>query len=387
MATIGIAHFPTQGHVGPAMRLSRILVERGHRVLALAPESYRGEADRVGASLIPLGEVPPPPSGQPMKDGNIWDMTAAVAQITAGLIPPAIEILHDERADLVISDAQAPWGRVAAEWLGLPHACSWPLYPPKTVVVTDANRPAKPSVAALSAVEDARQRIGREWGVALGNHGTALSSMGELNLVYTTREVVEGDTAPLDDSWRFIGPLLGGPAAAAPSSGDGPPLVYVALGTVYGGNASVFRAVLDALAEEPVRVLVATWGHLAAEALEPVPGNAEVAGRVDSLEVLRRAAVHVTHGGAGSAQESVVAGVPMLFLPQGSDNAAWAERFVALGVGERPAGDSPDEIRAGVRRLLADGAMHERTLALGRRLGAPDGAAAAVEAVESLLAA
>jgi MGT family glycosyltransferase len=210
-----------------------------------------------------------------------------------------------------------------------------------------------------------------------------------VNLVYATPEVLgQEDADRLDDSWHCVGPLMerdGAGVEPALGEDDGRPLVYVALGSVYGGQQQVFKAALEGLAGEPVRVLAATFNHVPPEALAPVPGNATVAARVDSRAVLARAAVHVSHGGANSVHESLLAGVPMVFLPQGSDNPAWATRLTELGVGTT-AEESAEGIREAVLRLLDDRAARERTRQLGDRILAHHGADLAVAALEGLAA-
>jgi MGT family glycosyltransferase len=163
------------------------------------------------------------------------------------------------------------------------------------------------------------------------------------------------------------------------------PLVYMALGTIYTDRRAVFRATLEALDEEPVRLLVSTWQRFSAADLAPIPPNARVAEHVASRAVLRHASLHVTHGGGSSVHESLLAGVPMLCLPQGSDQGAWAARVAALGAGEVLADESPAAIRDGVRRLLGDAAPARRARELGDSLERYDGAKIAVEAVDELL--
>ena len=65
-----------------------------------------------------------------------------------------------------------------------------------------------------------------------------------------------------------------------------------------------------------------------------MPDNATVMLMAPARAALRRAAVRVTHGGISSVHESLEAGVPMVVLPQGSDQTAWGIRVGALGVGE-----------------------------------------------------
>jgi MGT family glycosyltransferase len=380
MATIGVMHFGARGHVAPALRLARVLAATGHRLVHWAPEEYRAEVEGAGGELRPFGE-----SVQPLGTSlTLADLQVGLAFAAVEATPAAVDGLHAEGVELVINDAQAPWARIAADWLGLPRICSWPLFPPA------GRRPGvhlgnDPSGAHADALRRCREAIGRRWGVELGTGADGFGSLGDLNLAYTTREVAGGDHGP---EWRFAGPLMDDSredADAIVGGDERRPLVYAALGTIFTGNAALFRAIMEALADEPVRVLISTWGQLSADDLAPVPENVVVAARVDSRSVLRRAAVHICHGGAGSAHESVVEGVPMLFVPQGADQLFWTERLVALGAGVRADDESPESIRAGVLRLLDDVGTRERTRALGARLREHDGAGIAVRAVEEVL--
>jgi MGT family glycosyltransferase len=143
-------------------------------------------------------------------------------------------------------------------------------------------------------------------------------------------------------------------------SDDGRPLVYMALGTVHNWRGDIFRAAIDALGGEDMRLLVSTGGRLDPEAFEPLPPNVTVVDYVDSRAVLANAALHVTHGGANSIHESLAAGVPMVCLPQGDDHHLWAERVRVLGAGVVLADAKPDGIRAAVFEVLADDAARRR---------------------------
>ncbi len=195
---------------------------------------------------------------------------------------------------------------------------------------------------------------------------------------------------PPDDSWRMIGPLLGSApdrAAEAELPPDrGRPWIYVAFGTLFSGRPELFRAVLEALADDELDVLAGTGGRLDPRDLEPLPDNATVMLMAPARAALRRAAVHVTHGGISSVHESLEAGVPMVVLPQGSDQTAWGMRIGALGVGEVLASDAgPAAIREAVLRQLTAAEPRTRAQRLGEHLRAYDGEGMAAEAVELLL--
>jgi UDP:flavonoid glycosyltransferase YjiC (YdhE family) len=86
-----------------------------------------------------------------------------------------------------------------------------------------------------------------------------------------------------------------------------------------------------------------------------------------------------------SVSEALVAGTPLLVLPQTAEQRVNARRVAELGAGrvvfdEHPA---PQAIRAEAEAVLASDAA-QRAAALGRTLGAP-GPGAAADAVEAAL--
>jgi UDP:flavonoid glycosyltransferase YjiC (YdhE family) len=82
--------------------------------------------------------------------------------------------------------------------------------------------------------------------------------------------------------------------------------------------------------------------------------------------------------------DALLAGVPMLCLPQGTDNRGWCKRVEALGAGQIVEPD-PDALRQLVGRLLGDEETHSRTAAIGRRLKQYDGEAVVASLIEQAL--
>jgi UDP:flavonoid glycosyltransferase YjiC (YdhE family) len=131
--------------------------------------------------------------------------------------------------------------------------------------------------------------------------------------------------------------------------------------------------VISAAARLPVRLLVSAGGRrLTREDLGPLPSNVAVRTFVPSREALASASVHVTHGGCNSVHESLVAGVPMVCLPQAFDQAPLSRRVVELGVGVI-AEEDPRAVADALVMLLVDREARARTRALGQRLLRYDG--------------
>jgi MGT family glycosyltransferase len=384
VARIGILHLGLHGHLRPAARLGRALAARGHDVVAWAPEEVRELVEQGGVELRPEGAVI---DGVPNRNFMLGAALAAMNAVEE--VETVIERLHRDRVDLVVYDCMSPNGRLAAEWLGLPSVCSVPLFPPGPgwVIGPDdrrasANGPENEEL--LKLVNDCREEIGLTWGVELGGLRDMSLNAGDLNLVYTTPELA--GAAPRDDSWRFVGPLLDPLEPAPAREPDAPPLVYMALGTMFSNQPAVFQAGIDALADEDVHLLVSTGGRVDPATFEPLPPNATVVTHVASRAVLSNSAVHITHGGANSVHESLAAGVPMVCIPQGADNWSWAQRIAELGVGQVLTDPTAGTVRDAVTGLLRDTEAQRQAAGLGARLAEYPGAAIAADAVDGLLA-
>jgi MGT family glycosyltransferase len=372
------------GHAGPARRLGGALVRRGHHVVEFGPD------------LRPT-DVPPDPDSQGLRlpvapytepSGRTVRTAAALAETANGAVGPVSDALLAAGVDVVISDVGLLASRIAARWLGLPGIASRPTFPVMGNSLEAGNTPAHPDhQERVARWQRSRDEIWRDWGVDIGDHVYVDATLDDRSFVYTTPQIV--GEPELGDSVRFVGPLMGTASDATEPLlerwGD-EPLVYVAFGTVYNDRKELFLAILEALADLPVRVLVSTWGRFTADDLAPVPANARIAASVDSRAVLREARLHITHGGSNSLHESLVEAVPMLCFPPGRGGAAlWAGAAEAIGAAEIQRDHSADAIRAAVSRLLDDDVMQRRVSDVARSLAAYDGAAVASQAVDELV--
>jgi MGT family glycosyltransferase len=168
---------------------------------------------------------------------------------------------------------------------------------------------------------------------------------------------------------RYVGPVLDDPAwAEAPAWPTPPgqdPLVLVAMSSTYQDQVSTLQHVIDALGMFPVRGIVTTRPALDPEALHHPP-NVMVVPSAPHRQVLQQAALVVTHGGHGTVMKALAAGVPMVVLPHGRDQADVAARVTARGAGvvlKKSA--RPAVIAEAVLRVLRNGSYH----VAARRLG------------------
>jgi MGT family glycosyltransferase len=383
VATIAVVNTSFRGHLGPGLRLAATLAGLDHRVIVWAPEDRRGLAQSLGCELVAYR-----PSSLLTPWRDVAEVAARQARATTECLPDLLDGLLAEGVDVVVHDVQAPWGRVAADYLGLPRIVSNPLYPlwarppdsgpPTTAVSSPVSGRIADSILAHVAE---RRRVLARYGIDLGDSAETALSTGEWTISYTTAAVL--GTASRAAGWCMAGPLMNRRTGAVQS---GRPLVYAALGTASPGAGPAFAVIIEALGELEVDAVLSTGGMFAPEALGPLPANVSAHRFVDSGEILARAAVHVTHGGGSSVHESLVAGVPMLCLPLGSDQRDWARRVVACGAGEIGEYEPGVIGEAIVRLLLSDDARQAAREMAEQLLGHP-GPALIGDLIDSILAA
>ena len=174
-------------------------------------------------------------------------------------------------------------------------------------------------------------------------------------LVLTSRAFEYPGYAP-PANVHVTGPRLDDPAWAgtrAPPPGD-EPLVLVGLSSTFMRQESLLGRIAAALGELPVRGLITTGPSVEPDTVA-APANVTVVRSAPHSEVLRQAALTVTHAGHGTVIKALAAGVPVVALPMGRDQLDNAARVVyhRAGVRLKPSA-KPGAIAAAVREVLGD---------------------------------
>lgn len=194
--------------------------------------------------------------------------------------------------------------------------------------------------------------------------------------------------AELPPSVRYVGAVLDDPAWAVdqpwtPPPGEDP-LVLVAMSSTFQDQVDCLQRVIGGLAPLPVRGIVTT-GQAVDPALLRPSGNITVVAAAPHSEVLKHARVVVTHGGHGTVVRALAAGVPMVVMPQGRDQADNAARVSARNAGVIVKNDAaPEELAAAVRRVFDDPSYREAAERLGGIIRNDAASGALVAELESL---
>jgi MGT family glycosyltransferase len=387
-----VAAFGDAGHAFPAIALARALRGLGHEVLVETWERWRDAVESAGLGFTAAEEYRTFPPPEPDSAG--W-RTAAHAAL-------ALEPLMDDfQPDVVVSDILTLAPALAAERAGrrratlIPHV--YPVHEPGLPFFAFGLQPPRTPIGravwrgALPVLESGLRRGRREMNetrAAIGLPPLERFHGGisrELALVATFPQLEYPRRWPSEV--HITGPMqfeLPYPDIELPDGNE--PLVLVAPSTAQDPELRLVRMALQALADEPVRV-VATTNRRGETPRLAAPPNAVIVDWLSYSHLMPQAALVICHGGHGTVARALAAGVPILCCPHVGDMAENSARVAWAGAGLmlpwRLVGTGP--LRWASRHLLTDSTFRNRAEALATWTRANDGARVGARIVEAHL--
>jgi MGT family glycosyltransferase len=361
-------NIPARGHINPTLPVVAELVARGEPVTYCLPPGDEPLIWPTGARFRPVANALPEARERRGGSMSLSELPAAAVRGAIRTLPELLDIVAAERPSYVVYDAYCLAGRLLAQLAGLPAVATYATYAfnEQALVSGVFSRLSDPSSVqrGLPGFDAAMRELVEKFDVpAIGLLDLLLHSE-PLNIAFLPREFQPaGDT--FDDRWIFVGPCLGPRSDVVElplEHMEGGRVAYVSLGTIYNERPAFFRACLEAFAGSEWRLVVATGEWVDAEALGPVPDNVVLQPWVPQLEMLARADVFVTHGGMNSTMEALAYAVPLVVVPQQSEQRVTADRVVELGLGRRidPGDVTPAAMLEAATWVASDKGVAER---------------------------
>jgi UDP:flavonoid glycosyltransferase YjiC (YdhE family) len=394
-------------HVGRCMRVARELAARGHRVvMGGMPRFLRDPALRAELDFEYL----------PLPDFSAQEGMRLLRSITARppreqverMIEAEIAALDRLRPDVVVTDFR-PTAQISARACGVPIASlllsHWtpeyanrPEWVPRSYpVFVWAERLLGSRLARRIATPGFRLAI--RYKTAPLRAAARRRALPAPALLW---ELLRGDLNLLTDSpvlcplpvgdAEHIGPIVWEPDEALPprvaALDPERPLIFVNFGST--GHPELFQRVFDELGDERYQVVLASCGQIDPRDFA-IPGNFVVERYVPLSRVLERADLVIYHGGAGTFQQSVLAGVPGIAIATHWDQeyAGFLSEHHGFGLflSFREVLGSPGRLRASTEEVLATlGTRRARLERLRAALREHDGPGTAADRIEQLLA-
>ena len=415
MARLGAFCFPGTGHLNPMTALARSLQLRGHQVVIFGIADTEARVRAAGVEFHQIGAEDYPPGTLQRLDEQLARLTGlAVFRFTLARVRKSARmVLRDGPEAVRAANVQAllvdeaEFAGVVAEHLGLPWisvALIPPLlpddrFPPfwfgwaggqdrlsrlrNRLAIRLLLRIAAPIFRDLN-----RQR--NAWGLKpLRKPEDGLSPLVQITQLPQALEFEFAGKNPA--GLHYTGPFVHAqqrPAVDFPWERlDGRPLIYASLGTLQNGSEGIFRTIADACAGLDSQLVISLGGGIDPARLGKLAGDPLVVRFAPQLEILKRTALVITHGGLNTVLEALSEGVPLVFVPLGNDQPGVAARVKARGAGvvvlRRRLNRA--RLRKAVMLALHDARYRQAAQVLQRAIQSLDGPGRAADLIEQAL--
>jgi len=353
--------FPGYGHASPMVPLARAARRAGHEVLFssgpdicpwiqslgfdVAPSGLSAQEthDRYSARF-PHSAALPPPERMRLVIPNMFVDIAARARAADLLV-----LVQDWRPDLIIhegSELGAPLAAALTSTRHVTHALS--LLP----------LPANWMALQAQAVDALYAEHGIDAGAAVAKDTLYL-------------DIVPPSWHPNGDAfYARVQPLRSEPVDPAPGEALpdriqallGEDIVYVSLGTVFNATPGLFEAVLTAVRDLPMHVVITVGPGIDTARFGTMPDHIHLEEFIPQALLLPHCIAMISHAGSGTTAGGLFHAVPQVLLPQGADQlgiaALCAHSGVAMVVSPESAGS--DAIQSALHEVLSQPDYRER---------------------------
>ncbi|TMR12887.1 glycosyl transferase [Nonomuraea zeae] len=381
-----MAGIPAVSHVLPSLEIIRELVARGHRVTYANDPAVGELIAGTGAELVPCT------STLPVADNN-WpdDPIAAMGLFLDDAVQalPQLRAAYDhDPADLYLYDIGAYAARALAESQNRPIVQLSPTF----VAWKSYDQDVAADLWQLPGADAYRARFA-QWLAGSGASTTDVdifSGRPARVLALISRAMQPHSDQVDTGTVTFVGPCFGLPGKEGgwtrPAEAEN--VLLISLGSAYTRRPDFYRQCLAAFGDLPGWHVVLQIGrHTDPRELGDIPANVEVHSWVPQRAILEQSDAFVTHAGMGGCGEGLLAGVPMIAVPQAAEQFMNADRLVELGVARRidTQDATAEALRTALSELVADPEVARRSARLQADALAEGGTARAADLIEELL--
>jgi zeaxanthin glucosyltransferase len=362
---IGFVSMPLSGHLNPTTTLARRLQSRGNEVIFFGIPDVEPFARAAGLDFVPYGEAEYPVGSIEKFYGSVAtmrgfevvrhscmdlnpDLTRVVFDYlaekltTAGVEALVIDTVHFF-IELVPLSMSIPyvhiWNVLHVDFSGATPPCLFSC--PLDSSPEGLNRNAE-NLRKLDALFGPLAEVARSYAEKAGlkiDWNDPAATVSKLAVITQTPKEFDFPGIPWPAQFHYAGPFHDDegrvPVPFPWEQLTGKPLIYASLGTLVNGLEDVYKHILNAVEPlEDVQVVLSVGKNISPENLGRIPSNTIVVRCAPQIELLKRAALCITHAGLNTVLESLAHGVPMVAIPIGYDQPGVAARIAYHRVGE-----------------------------------------------------
>lgn len=385
MSKIVFFCIPAWGHTNPTLGVVRELVSRKHQVWYYSYEPWRSEIEAAGATFVSCDKYDTQQALSPGEAAKIGKDVAFSVRVlvdtTLALDAVVCRDMEKLKPDCIVADSMAVWGKAVAMKLGIPFVSSTTTFAFNRHSAKIMKQNPKELLSMLFSMPKINREIKR-----LQEHGYPIKSILDIiqnddnthTIVYTSPEF-QPCSETFSDRYTFVGPSIRPVKSRIQKESE--ILVYISMGTVNNDMLPLYKNCIAALADTGYQVILSAGTSIDIKKLEPLPEHISVFPQVDQIAVLEQADVFISHCGMNSVNESLYFKVPLIMLPQTSEQSGVAERVSQMGAGIRLKKTEPRVILDAVNQVIHDASYRKNAAAISESFKNCSGAKGAAEKI------
>lgn len=388
MSKIVFFCIPAHGHTNPTLGVVRELVARGHEVWYYSYNMMRGKIEEAGAIFVSCDDYDMEQKLTPKDAVRVGKDLAfsmkVLVDTTLALDDPVIRHMKELKPDCIVADSMAVWGKAVALKLGIPFVSSTTTF----AFNQHSAKIMKQSPAQMLGMLFSLPKINKDI-KRLQDRGYPVNSFLDIirndenthTVVYTSPQF-QPCAETFSDRYAFVGPSIRPAVEKIEKTGE--KLIYISMGTVNNNMAKLYRNCIDAFRDSSCQVILSVGNLVDIQEFADLPENIGVFSHVDQIAVLQQADVFVTHCGMNSVSEGLYFGVPLVMLPQTSEQHGVAARVLQMEAGVELKKTAPEDIREAVEQVLEDARYQKYAQMIGDGFRSCAGAKGAADKILSV---
>ena len=358
MSKIVFFCIPAHGHTNPTLGVVRELVSRGHQVWYYSYNMMREKIEAAGATFVSCDDYDMEQKLNAKDATRIGkDMAFSIkilVDTTLALDDKVCKEMKELKPDCIVADSMALWGKAIAHKLHIPFVSSTTTFAFNQHSSKIMKHGLVDLFQMLLAIPKTGKHIRR-----LQNKGYPIKNILDIigndvnthTIVYTSPEF-QPSSETFSEKYAFVGPSIRPATDEIEKKSD--KLIYISMGTVNNDMMPLYKQCVAALADAEYQVIMSVGNLVSMKEFGTLPENISVFSHVDQIAVLQQADVFVSHCGMNSASESLFYGVPLIMLPQTTEQAGVAERVYQLGAGIKLDKSNGASILDAINRVFAE---------------------------------
>ncbi|MEP0754926.1 glycosyltransferase [Trichocoleus sp. Lan] len=415
MTHFGIICPAETGHLNTMLPLGRELQQRGHRVTLFGLLDAQPKTVAAGLDFWAIGEAEFPAGALSQSFAQLGELSGLTAlrytidllkQGAAVILRDGPQAIKEANVEALLVDQSSPEGGTVADLLEIPFitVCSAVLLN-REETVPPFNTPwsynpawwarlrNRMAYSLLSRItKPIRELINdyrKEWKLPLHSHPNQLYS--QLAQLSQQPAELEFPRTTLPKYFHFTGPYhssTGRKSVSFPYEKlTGQPLIYASMGTLQNRQQEIFHRIAEACVGLDAQLVISLGGSGSPESLPELPGSPLVVSYAPQLELLKKAALTITHAGMNTTLESLTNGVPMVAIPIANDQPGIAARITWTGAGELvPLSQlSVPKLRGAIQQVLTEESYKNNAIRLQDAIARAGGVSRAADIVEQVI--